>query len=403
MSTLRRVSILLVVALAMSVLASAGVSAKTPAEGEPIVIGIYTPADNPTFTAPELIDGAEAAVEYVNRELDGVGGRPLELETCKSDFTAPGLTACMNELLQKDPLIIIPGPDSAALTAFSLLAESGVPLIGGASFTPPEYTAPNRAVFNGFSASLFPAMVHFAVNELDAEKLTAVSFDEPSNTAIKGIFMDPVAQAKGLPTPEFLAAPTGSADLTPTFGAALETDPDALLVFGLPCLPVFQAYSSLGTDVPLVLPSNCSDAETLEKAGDQAEGAYFTELYKRQEVFPKDKDVKLYEKKLKKYAKGATDTDFTRAAFGTIMNIHALLDDTDVNTLTRESVLAAFKSAADQPNFLNTPYNCATPPVSQYPGICSGSAYLVQVEDGEIKKRTKFIPLDVLFEGGGGS
>ena len=84
------------------------------ATGEPIVIGIYTPADNPSFTAPELIDGAEAATDYVNNQLGGIGGRPIQLESCTTDYTAPRLTACANELFQKQPLIIIPGPDAGA-------------------------------------------------------------------------------------------------------------------------------------------------------------------------------------------------------------------------------------------------------------------------------------------------
>ena len=111
------------------------------ATGEPIVIGIYTPADNPSFTAPELIDGAEAAVEYVNNQLGGIGGRPIQLESCTTDYTAPRLTACANELFQKEPLIIIPGPDAGALTVQATFDATGIPLIGGASFTPPEYTS----------------------------------------------------------------------------------------------------------------------------------------------------------------------------------------------------------------------------------------------------------------------
>ena len=126
------------------------------------MIGIYTPADNPSFTAPELIDGAEAATDYVNNQLGGIGGRPIQLESCTTDYTAPRLTACANELFQKQPLIIIPGPDAGALTVQATFDATGIPLIGGASFTPPEYTSPSRALFNGWSASLFPAMVHFA-------------------------------------------------------------------------------------------------------------------------------------------------------------------------------------------------------------------------------------------------
>ncbi len=282
------------------------------AKGEPIVIGIYTPADNSTFTAPELIDGANAAVQYVNSKLAGLGGRPIQLESCKSDYTAPGLTVCANKLFQKNPLIIIPGPDAAALTVQSIFNDTKIPLIGGASFTPPEYTSPTRAVFNGFSASLFPAMVHFAVDKLGAKKLTALSVDDPSNVIIKSIFMDPIATAKGLPKPDYVASPAGSADLTTTFAAALQSKPDVLLPFGLPCQAAFQAYRSLGTQIPMVMPDNCADDVTLKTAGAQADGVYFVELYNGKQVAPKDKDVKLYTKMMKKYAKGVVDTDFSR-------------------------------------------------------------------------------------------
>ena len=150
---------------------AATTAAGVKATGEPIVIGIYTPADNPSFTAPELIDGAEAATDYVNNQLGGIGGRPIQLESCTTDYTAPRLTACANELFQKQPLIIIPGPDVGALTVQATFDATGIPLIGGASFTPPEYTSPSRALFNGWSASLFPAMVHFASTQLHATNM----------------------------------------------------------------------------------------------------------------------------------------------------------------------------------------------------------------------------------------
>ena len=207
------VALLTAAALAVGVSSAGAQSTGTgtgKAKGDPIVIGIYTPADNSTFTAPELIDGTNAAVQYVNSSLAGIGGRPIQLETCKSDYTAPGLTVCANKLFQKNPLIIIPGPDAAALTVQSIFNDTKIPLIGGASFTPPEYTSPTRAVFNGFSASLFPAMVHFAVDKLGAKKLTALSVDDPSNVIIKSIFMDPIAAANGLPKPDYVASPAGA-------------------------------------------------------------------------------------------------------------------------------------------------------------------------------------------------
>ena len=151
----------------------------------------------------------------------------------------------------------------------------------------------------------------------------------------------------------------------------------------------------------MIMPDNCADDETLKKAGTQADGVYFVELYNGKQVAPKNKDVKLYTKEMKKYAKGVVDTDFSRAGFGTIMNIHALLDSMDPASLNQASVLAAFKGTTNQPNFLNTPYSCTAPPLPQYPAICAGSAYLVRQVNGKLKRQSPFVPLDVLFAGGG--
>ena len=68
---------------------AATTAAGEQATGEPIVVGIYTPADNPSFTAPELIDGAEAAVEYVNNQFGGIGGRPIQLSRARPTTRRP--------------------------------------------------------------------------------------------------------------------------------------------------------------------------------------------------------------------------------------------------------------------------------------------------------------------------
>ena len=48
---------------------------------EPIVIG-YVNQEGGVPAFPEATVGTEAAVEYINGELGGIGGHPLELKTC---------------------------------------------------------------------------------------------------------------------------------------------------------------------------------------------------------------------------------------------------------------------------------------------------------------------------------
>ena len=86
-----------------------------------------------------------------------------------------------------------------------------------------------------------------------------------------------------------------------------------------------------------------------------------------------------------------------RGGFGTIMNIHDLLDGMDPASLTHQSVLAAFKATTDQPSFLNVPYSCSAPPLPNFAGICAGSAYLVQQVDGKIQKLSDYVAMEELW------
>ena len=400
---MRRLGVLIVaVAMAAGGVIAGGVGAAAQTKGEPIVIGVYTPADNPTFTAPELIPAVEAAAEYINEDLDGIGGRPVKIVSCTTEYTPESFTACANELFQENPQLIIPGPDASAFTAFNVYADAGVPLIGGASFTPPEYTSDIRAMFNGFSASLFPGMVHFAVDELGAKnKLVAVTFDDGVNPLLIDVFMNPIAQANGLADVQFVPTQPGTTDFTASMAAALEADPDAILAYGVPCVPVTRAYASLGTDVPLIQPSNCNDAKTIEQAGDAAEGTYYVNEFYAPLTNPKEKDVKLFKKILKKYApKNIAVTDFSSTGVASVLNIREALQDTDLSTATPAEILAVFKGAVDQANFLAEPYTCAPPPVGQWPSICSGSVFLTQVKNGKLREVTPFVSMADLYGSG---
>jgi branched-chain amino acid transport system substrate-binding protein len=400
MKAVRRLSLAVALVLLASMFGAVTASGGEPAKGEPVVIGVYTPADNSTFTAPELIPAVEAAAEFVTKEQNGLGGRPIKVVSCKTNYTPDSLTSCANRLFQQNPLLIIPGPDASAFTAFSTFANAGVPLIGGASFTPPEYTSNIRVMFNGFSASVLPGQAYFAIKELKAKKLVALSFDDGINPVIVRTFMDPIARANGLSDVQFIPTQPGTADFTAPLGAAIEADPDAILAFGVPCVPLIKAYASLGAKVPLVQPSNCNDPKTLSRAGKAAEGAYYVSEFFALSTNPKNKDVKQYQRIIKKYGKGnIVPTDFSFSGVAAILNIKQVLDNVDLATATPDQILGAFRGVTNQPNFLAEPYTCQPPPVSQWPAICSGSVFFTRVKDGKLRQTTSFVSMSTLYGG----
>ncbi|MGH9289238.1 MAG: ABC transporter substrate-binding protein, partial [Acidimicrobiales bacterium] len=59
-------------------------SAGTKATGEPIRIG-FVNSEGGAFSVPELRVGNEVAETYINDQLGGVKGRPLQVTRCTTD------------------------------------------------------------------------------------------------------------------------------------------------------------------------------------------------------------------------------------------------------------------------------------------------------------------------------
>ncbi len=363
------------------------------ASGEPVLIGITAPTNNPLFDAAEMIQAASAAADYINAELDGIAGRPIELVTCETVNTPESVLGCAAEILAAEPLLVIPGPDFASPAALETYTTAGIPLIGGAAFAPNEFVAENRILFQGWSASLFPAMTHFAAGELGAENIVAVSFDDPQNQIILAAFMEPVMASRGLPSLEFVGTPASAPDFAAPLAVAVNADADAILAFGLPCEPIMQAYAGLGSDIPIVLPDNCTDPDVLAAVGDAAEGVYFVIQYDSPTLSPDDPETMLYTDVLAQYGEGdIRESSIGLSGFASVMNIHDVLDDSDIASLEAADVLAAFRSLEAGPNFLiDGDFNCATPPLEQFPSLCEVSALLAQYVDGELVPVTGWV------------
>ena len=58
--------------------------------------------NTPAGSFPELSQAVQAAIEFVNTELGGVDGRPIELEVCNTEFTAEGSTSCGQQFVEAE-------------------------------------------------------------------------------------------------------------------------------------------------------------------------------------------------------------------------------------------------------------------------------------------------------------
>jgi branched-chain amino acid transport system substrate-binding protein len=384
---------------ALSALPAADASAQT--SKEPIVIGLYTPTNNAAFVAPEMIPAAQAAVDYANKQLKGVGGRPLKLEVCETRQTPDAMNACASELAQKNAVAVIGGPDVNATAALNqVFKPQGIPVIGGIGLIPTEFLGipPGspvlRSLFAGGPVSLFPGLAQFSLDVLHAKKPVAITSDAPSSPVQLNTFINPALKKVGIANADLVTAPTTAADFTPYFQAALDKGADVLLLFGLPCLPALNAYRATGTKVPLIQPDNCSDPATLKQAGKQAEGNYYVNQLRTPALDPADKDVKTYVAATNKYAKGEKQlgTDFALSAFQAVMNIRDLLLPMNGN-ITKEGLETAVRGTSNQKNFLGLSgtYSCSPAALPTFPAICGSESKLAQVKNGKLKYVSKNI------------
>ena len=114
---------------------SAPASTSPAPKGEPIVLAIIAQERGPA-ALPDSRLAAEAAIKYVNTELGGAAGRPLQLESCITDGSPEQSSACANQLLEKHPVAFVGESELGTAGSVPIIEKAGVPLVGAAGITP---------------------------------------------------------------------------------------------------------------------------------------------------------------------------------------------------------------------------------------------------------------------------
>ena len=108
--------------------------------GEPFKIGVQNLEGDPNGSFPEFSIAIQAAADYVNAELGGLGGRPIEIVLCKSIVSPDDSQRCANELSAE-------GVDLAISTInffgnhYSIYRGAGIPVLAVTPITIADFTS----------------------------------------------------------------------------------------------------------------------------------------------------------------------------------------------------------------------------------------------------------------------
>lgn len=354
----KRLTRTLVAMLALS-LAVAGLGgtagAGTKPTGEPVKIGVITSVGVSGIDLPTLAQGANAAAEYITKELGGIAGRPVETVVCNDKSDPAQDAVCAQKFIDEGVIAVTGLGPTWGDNGLPITGAANIPFVG-LPISNSEFVSPSSYPMTGGSASAFPALAKYFLDK-DIKKASVIYADlAAGKLAADALLADPLTAAgvEVVTIPEKVGAP----DFTPAVVQANEGDPDVIFMLfsGPDCARILQAAGQVGVKASMAGPGSCAEEKAFSEVEDSiVEGAIFnsdTAYYVKN-----DAEAKTYRKALKKYEKAAPSS-FSGTTFATVMTLKTIGDELG-DGLSAPAVLDALKNADGIPVFMAQPLNKA--------------------------------------------
>jgi len=337
------------------------------AKGKAIVIGMDAQEGTPGLDFPEYARSAQAAVDYINKELGGLGadykagtpGVPIKLEVCKHKLDVPEILGCANSLAAKKPILVFTTLDVLSMS-IPIWTKAKIPVVVGTPVTAMDFGTNGVFAIGGGGGCLgvHTSLVQYATQALKSKKLGVPWADTPpgvfcyndleskpldvlgyTNSGLKKAIKVPGATSKLKGTAKgssYLGVSITSEATSTQAGATkiMAYEPDAIIYSnaGSACWDFVTAIKKLGwtqKKTPLVLGGSCIDFATMETFGDSIDGVVVmgTASLTKPTIYPagslKRIEAQIYMDKMAKYDSTKKDrkTGFANAGFTSLMQI----------------------------------------------------------------------------------
>lgn len=369
-------------------------AAPVVAHGEPIKIGMINTETGPANTFPELTRGTEAGVKWINEELGGVDGHPIELHTCDVQFSATGSKSCGQQMVDAGVVAVLDGIDIFD-DAVQVLEDNGIPLVGGIPVGFATVNSPISFQFSGGSWAGDLSLAYHITEKLHAKRVSIMYSDfgpitDGAEWAKRALMRGGVAEADVNMVP----MPIVSEDILTPLTAANETDPDAIIVLvtGSGCSAAFQAAKDIGVTAQLYFSGGCLDAAVIKEVGmDSLEG----DIFNIENVLKgSPPDVTLYTSVVERYGRNVEAASAATVSFKSLMNLYDQMREIGADNLTREALIKNLRASVAHRSFMAPPYTCDGKQMGgKLPAICSPQQILTRITDGVLTQITDWIDI----------
>ena len=361
----------------------------TKATGSPILIGTINQDTGAAGAFPELTLADKVAIEFINTELDGIDGHPLELVTCDTAFNPDLSQRCAQEMASKKVAAVVGGIDVWG-TGIKTLENDGIPFVGG---IPVSFDAARSKVSFQFSGGLWGAVLGmgaYAIDELHARKITIIHADfGPITDAAE--LAERALERKGAAV-TLIPVSAVNADMVSALNQTKQTDPDVVIALTADsgCKPTMLTAHQIDLAVPIMYTGACAAPKIINAVGDAAEGSIFN---LEAELDPEHPDNALYQAIAKRYGAryGYEALSAGTVSFRAVINLYAVLRDLGASKVTPAAILSAFRKGSDHPSFFGHAYTCDGRQLPGYRALCAPQQSLGVLKDGVVVPLTDWI------------
>ncbi|MET0865744.1 MAG: ABC transporter substrate-binding protein [Nakamurella sp.] len=331
------------------------------AAGEAIKVGFLNPSNGP-ITQPGVETGQKAAVNYINNELGGIAGRPIEVVNCAVDVTAPESTiGCANQLAQAGVVAVIDGYDAASSAALPILQSANIPLVGQIPFDSVTGSSPDNRVYFGPPQASFLIGVMQSLKQQGKNSLTLANVDVAAAHQTFDRILKPLGAQLGLEVssvyysatnPNYTALASTINSSNPDVGGLMTSQTDAN------CTKLAQSLRSVGFQNTMFLAA-CTDF--IDTMGAQAVGAQtyspiWLEPAKDSAPAPMQENLDITAEYVEE--EGGNAGFYAYGTFATFVDFARTLGAAAPTEVTGPTVLAALKAVDGYQSWLGPVLSC---------------------------------------------
>ena len=361
------------------------------ASGEPIKLGYVTQE----VSFPEASLGIEAAVEYVNAELGGATGRPIELVECHV-ASAEDASRCGAEMANNDEIVaVLTGALTVGNKDLYDALDGNKPVLLGPGLTIDDFITPVGVTYTAGTTGVIQGLASFTITDLAPTSVAVVFVDNAGGQAAANVLLKPALDAAGVTSTLVAVAETASApDVASALQAAGADTADVLIsILGVTgCIASYDALRSLDISPTVVTTGLCSGTPVtthladIGVEGDVPDGWYFGGPgydYFRPDY---ESGMETYVAKVHEYGEpvgGASIieyTGFAGATFANLLTMTKFLNELGTDALDFASLDATLRGFTGPMMMQAGPIECG---IGVFVAVCGHQMGITQYLDGD--------------------